>query len=99
MSSICKSFFPMHKDLHYAGLRSRPMCSVPLSLQVSSEYEGLEASVDGDQNLELTDPSVLFDLYLNTCPNQGSRTICTKEAILISMSSQRQKIAAAANGS
>lgn len=38
----------------------------------------MEASVDTDQNLEVTDPSVLFDLYLNTCPNQGSRTIRTE---------------------
>ncbi|CAB1318843.1 unnamed protein product, partial [Coregonus sp. 'balchen'] len=52
-------------------------------------------NVDADQNLEVTDPSVLFDLYLNTCPNQGSRTIRTEEAILISMSSLRQKITAA----
>ncbi|KAG7498558.1 hypothetical protein JOB18_013083 [Solea senegalensis] len=57
--------------------------------------QGLEASVDSDQNLEVTDPSVLFDLYLNTCPGQGSRTIRTEEAILISMSGLRQKITAA----
>lgn len=40
--------------------------------------QGLEASVDTDQNLDVTDPSVLFDLYLNTCPGQGSRTIRTE---------------------
>ena len=40
--------------------------------------QGLEASLDGDQNLEVTDPSVLFDIYLNTCPGQGSRTIRTE---------------------
>lgn len=38
----------------------------------------MEASVDADQNLDVTDPSVLFDLYLNTCPGQGSRTIRTE---------------------
>lgn len=38
----------------------------------------MEASVDADQNLDVTDPSVLFDLYLNTCPAQGSRTIRTE---------------------
>ena len=27
----------------------------------------------------------MFDVYLNTCPKQGSRTIRTEEAILISM--------------
>ncbi|KAJ7988260.1 hypothetical protein DPEC_G00321740 [Dallia pectoralis] len=64
-------------------------------LVVFGGLQGLEASVDADPNLEVTDPSILFDLYLNTCPNQGSRTIRTEEAILITMSTLRQKITAA----
>lgn len=64
-------------------------------LVVFGGLQGLEASVDADQNLDVTDPSVLFDRYLNTCPSQGSRTIRTEEAILISMASLRQKITAA----
>lgn len=40
--------------------------------------QGLEAGVDADANLEVTDPSLLFDFYLNTCPSQGSRTIRTE---------------------
>ncbi|KAK2827542.1 hypothetical protein Q7C36_018468 [Tachysurus vachellii] len=64
-------------------------------LVVFGGLHGLEASVDADTNLDVTDPSVLFDLYLNTCPSQGSRTIRTEEAILISLSSLRQKIATA----
>nr|XP_020475152.1 putative methyltransferase C9orf114 homolog isoform X2 [Monopterus albus] len=64
-------------------------------LVVFGGLQGLEASVDSDQNLDVTDPSVLFDLYLNTCPGQGSRTIRTEEAILISMAGLRQKITAA----
>ncbi|KAM6984649.1 putative methyltransferase C9orf114 homolog [Aplochiton taeniatus] len=63
-------------------------------LVVFGGLQGLEASVDTDPELEVTDPSVLFDLYLNTCPSQGSRTIRTEEAILISMSGLRPKIAA-----
>ncbi|XP_051906771.1 putative methyltransferase C9orf114 homolog [Hippocampus zosterae] len=63
-------------------------------LVVFGGLEGLEASLDADQNLDVTCPSVLFDLYLNTCPAQGSRTIRTEEAILISMATLRQKIAA-----
>lgn len=47
-------------------------------LVVFGGLQGLEASVDADQNLNVTDPSVLFDLYLNTCPGQGSRTIRTE---------------------
>lgn len=47
-------------------------------LVVFGGLQGLEASVHTDQNLDVTDPSVLFDLYLNTCPGQGSRTIRTE---------------------
>lgn len=47
-------------------------------LVVFGGLQGLEASVDADQNLDVTDPSVLFDFYLNTCPDQGSRTIRTE---------------------
>ncbi|XP_075870031.1 putative methyltransferase C9orf114 homolog [Nelusetta ayraudi] len=64
-------------------------------LVVFGGLQGLEASVDTDQNLDVTDPSVLFDFYLNTCPCQGSRTIRTEEAILVSMSGLRPKISAA----
>ncbi|XP_062867751.1 putative methyltransferase C9orf114 homolog isoform X2 [Trichomycterus rosablanca] len=64
-------------------------------LVVFGGLQGLEASVDADPNLDVSDPSVLFDLYLNTCPGQGSRTIRTEEAILISLSSLRQKISTA----
>ncbi|XP_076014786.1 kynurenine--oxoglutarate transaminase 1-like [Genypterus blacodes] len=64
-------------------------------LVVFGGLQGLEASVDTDQNLDVTDPSLLFDLYLNTCPGQGSRTIRTEEAILISMAGLRTKITTA----
>ncbi|KAA0719713.1 putative methyltransferase C9orf114 [Triplophysa tibetana] len=63
-------------------------------LVVFGGLQGLEASLDADENLKVTDPSVLFDLYLNSCPGQGSRTIRTEEALLISLSAIRQKIAA-----
>lgn len=42
----------------------------------------MEAGVDVDPNLEVTDPSVLFDFYLNTCPGQGSRTIRTEVGLI-----------------
>uniref|UniRef100_A0A1A8G0I3 28S rRNA (uridine-N(3))-methyltransferase n=1 Tax=Nothobranchius korthausae TaxID=1143690 RepID=A0A1A8G0I3_9TELE len=64
-------------------------------LVVFGGLRGLEASVDSDTNLDAADPSLLFDLYLNTCPGQGSRTIRTEEAILISMAALRPKITAA----
>ncbi|KAL2100050.1 hypothetical protein ACEWY4_004444 [Coilia grayii] len=61
-------------------------------LVVFGGLAGLEASVDADNDLDISDPSSLFHLYLNTCPTQGSRTIRTEEAILISLSILRQKI-------
>ncbi|XP_038600521.1 putative methyltransferase C9orf114 isoform X3 [Tachyglossus aculeatus] len=62
------------------------------ALVVFGGLQGLEAAVDADPNLQVVEPSVLFDLYLNTCPNQGSRTIRTEEAILISLASLRPRI-------
>lgn len=43
----------------------------------------MEAGVDVDPKLEVTDPSVLFDFYLNTCPSQGSRTIRTEVRLMV----------------
>ncbi|NXH12047.1 CI114 methyltransferase, partial [Bucco capensis] len=62
------------------------------ALVVFGGLQGLEAGVDMDPNLEVTDPSLLFDFYLNTCPSQGSRTIRTEEALLISLSALRPHI-------
>ncbi|KAJ7307972.1 hypothetical protein JRQ81_008470 [Phrynocephalus forsythii] len=62
------------------------------ALVVFGGLQGLEAGVEADQNLEVTDPGTLFDFYLNTCPGQGSRTIRTEEAILISLSALRPRI-------
>ena len=54
-------------------------CALPRhALVVFGGLEGLEAGVDVDPNLQVTDPSVLFDFYVNTCPSQGSRTIRTE---------------------
>uniref|UniRef100_A0A8C4UXM8 28S rRNA (uridine-N(3))-methyltransferase n=1 Tax=Falco tinnunculus TaxID=100819 RepID=A0A8C4UXM8_FALTI len=80
-----------------AGIGARSPQPVPVlsprhALVVFGGLEGLEAGVDVDPNLEVTDPSVLFDFYLNTCPNQGSRTIRTEEALLISLSALRPHI-------
>lgn len=46
---------------------------------------GLEESLELDRRLKVHNVTSLFDQYLNTCPNQGSRTIRTEEAILISL--------------
>ncbi|KAL3727346.1 hypothetical protein ACJRO7_032131 [Eucalyptus globulus] len=46
---------------------------------------GLEEGVEEDNSLKGKSVKDLFDRYLNTCPHQGSRTIRTEEAILISL--------------
>jgi Uncharacterized conserved protein len=54
--------------------------------------EGLEAALDNDEILTADDPALVFDHYLNTCPDQGSRTIRTEEAIFISLAGLRTKL-------
>lgn len=49
-------------------------------LVVFGGVAGLEASVDADEHLTISgeDASCLFDMWVNTCPAQGSRTIRTE---------------------
>ena len=48
---------------------------------------GIEECVDADETLKLpgSQSSKLFDMWINVCPFQGSRTIRTEEAVLISL--------------
>lgn len=55
------------------------------ALVVFGGLQGLEAALETDDTLDIDDPSLLFDQYLNTVPKQGSRTVRTEEAILISL--------------
>ena len=64
-------------------------------LIVFGGLHGLETSLESDESLNAVDPSSLFHYYINTCPGQGSRTIRTEEAILITMASMRPVIAQA----
>ncbi len=63
-------------------------------LIVFGGVKGLEVALEADPELDCEDPAPLFDLYLNTCPDQGSRTIRTEEAILVTLSALRPKILA-----
>lgn len=54
--------------------------------------QGLESALDSDEQLLADDPSLLFDHYINSVPTQGSRTIRTEEAILVTMSALRSKL-------
>ena len=54
---------------------------------------GLEYALENDNVLKsVDDVSVLFDYYLNTCPDQACRTIRTEEAILITLAELRRKL-------
>ena len=57
--------------------------------------QGLEKAIarEGKETI----PEQLFQFYINTCPRQGSRTIRTEEAILISLSCLREKLLKAAS--
>ncbi|KAL1832480.1 hypothetical protein ACET3Z_002131 [Daucus carota] len=46
---------------------------------------GLEECFEEDKNMKGKKPSDVFHSYLNVCPNQGSRTIRTEEAVFISL--------------
>uniref|UniRef100_A0A0D9ZHT0 Uncharacterized protein n=1 Tax=Oryza glumipatula TaxID=40148 RepID=A0A0D9ZHT0_9ORYZ len=46
---------------------------------------GLEECIEEDRNLKGKGVDDVFNTYLNTCPSQGSRTIRTEEALLISL--------------
>lgn len=61
-------------------------------LVVFGGLQGLEAALENDEVLRADDPTLLFDLYLNTVPAQGSRTVRTEEAVLISLSALRAKL-------
>jgi len=57
------------------------------SLIVFGGVSGIEECVDADESIKLpgSQSKKLFDLWLNTCPFQGSRTIRTEEAVMISL--------------
>ena len=64
-------------------------------LIVFGGVKGLEYSLECDNSLSVDDVSLLFHHYLNTCPDQGSRTIRTEEAILITLATLRPLLARA----
>lgn len=57
------------------------------ALIVFGGVAGIEECVDADESIKLPgkDSHKLFDLWINICPFQGSRTIRTEEAVLISL--------------
>ncbi|CAI8055873.1 Putative methyltransferase C9orf114 homolog [Geodia barretti] len=80
------------------GLKKNVVIDKELDVGISSVVfgglKGLEHALDCDDTLTMADVGVLFHHYLNTCPAQGSRTIRTEEAILISLAALRPLIKA-----
>lgn len=61
------------------------------ALIVYGGLQGLESALENDDKLSVDDPGQLFHKYVNTIPGQGSRTIRTEEAILISLAALEDK--------
>jgi len=70
-----------------AELKSFQHCLV-----VFGGLQGLEAAMENDETLKASKPTELFDAYLNTCMDQGSRTIRTEEALFISLAALQSKL-------
>lgn len=64
------------------------------ALIVFGGLQGLEKAIE--TNGSHVTAEELFHFYINTCPQQGSRTIRTEEAILITLSCLREKLLTAA---
>jgi hypothetical protein len=49
--------------------------------------EGIEGIIEQEEtsDLRVSELRSLFDIYLNTCPEQGNKTLRTEEAIMVSM--------------
>lgn len=62
-------------------------------LLVLGGLAGLEltiaADTDLDPPLQADEASLLFDHWVNVLPNQGSRTVRTEEALLVSLAALR----------
>ena len=63
-------------------------------LVVFGGVAGIEECIDADESMTLSgkDARKLFDLWVNTCPFQGSRTIRTEEAVLLTLARFRPHI-------
>mmetsp|Transcript_30839 Transcript_30839/g.94529 ORF Transcript_30839/g.94529 Transcript_30839/m.94529 type:complete len:117 (-) Transcript_30839:5-355(-) len=64
------------------------------ALIVFGGVEGLEPVVEANHDLAIhgIETPALFDMYLNLCPGQGSRTIRTEEAVLVGLTALQQHI-------
>jgi len=72
-----------YKDVNYSEYRDFKHC-----LMVFGGLSGIEGMNEFDEKSKIKDKDIekMFDVYLNTCPEQGCRTIRTEEAVLITLS-------------
>ena len=63
------------------------VCNFNHLLIVFGGVAGIEESVDADESMTLSgeDSKKMFDVWVNICPYQGSRTVRTEEAVLIGL--------------
>ncbi|KAK6638054.1 hypothetical protein RUM44_008479 [Polyplax serrata] len=73
-------------------IKKKELRSYRHGLIVFGGLQGLENALESDTTLNVGDVSLLFDHYLNTCPQQGSRTIRTEEAVFITLAELRKKL-------
>lgn len=71
-----------YKDVCYQEHRDFKHCLI-----VFGGLSGIEGMVEFDEKSKIKDKDIegLFDVYLNTCPEQGCRTIRTEEAVIITL--------------
>lgn len=71
----------------YTEANFKPYKDFKHCLIIFGGLQGIEGMVEHDEkfNLKIEEIDSIFDLYLNTCPNQGCRTIRTEEAMLVSL--------------
>lgn len=62
------------------------------ALVVFGGLHGIESALEVDPKFDVDDASEVFHKYLNTCPYQGSRTIRTEEAVLLTLAELRSKL-------
>ena len=83
------------RDIQSGGAASDDSFRLPKHrhlLIVFGGLNGLEECVASDESVKTGRVESLFDCYINTCVRQGSRTIRTEEAVLITLSLLRSHI-------
>jgi hypothetical protein len=80
--------------LHPNSQPPNPQTGFRHLLVVFGGVAGLEACVDASEDMRVpaAKTHTLFDVWLNVCPDQGSRTIRTEEAVPITLAQLRPLI-------